>query len=417
MQFFVSPMIPVGDSSVECAAEYITHTDSEWDSMNAPDGPAQGKTSKGLRLLISIVCLLFFLGGCTAGMMAYRGIQEAQQSLQWPTVVGRIVRSGVDVSVHRDRSTDRDRRNRETRSYSAGIEYEFEVNGQPVNGSRITVISDQFGSKSWAEATSQKFPVGTEVKVSYNPTKPEQCVLEPGGWGGVGFLLILSAVFGLFPPLVLKGIWSTKPVETGFHPETRAERILQGLEFRERILTWEPGKLVHLQRDSISFLSLIGGAIIAGLFVGLLFGLVPALVFFSGRGPVFIGQCYLGASALCAAVGAVWLWLDNRRRETRIDWSTQSIHLAVGSSVRDVFFTDVQELNVSVPKPKKPGSESSSQPPQKQAARISMVVNGKSYVILETECASTAVRAVRSKLASIAQQLTVPMNVQFAKED
>lgn len=46
-----------------------------------------------------------------------------------------------------------------------------------------------------------------------------------------------------------------------------------------------------------------------------------------------------------------------------------------------------------------------------------MVVNGKSYIILETECASSAIRAVRSKLASIAQQLTVPMNVQFAKED
>ena len=123
--------------------------------MNAPDAPAPDKTSKGLRLLISIVCLLFFLGGSAAGVMAYRGIQEAQQSLQWPTVAGRMVRSGVDVSVHRDRSTDRDRRNRETRSYSAGIEYEFKVNEQTVKGSRITVISDQFGSKAWAEAVDK----------------------------------------------------------------------------------------------------------------------------------------------------------------------------------------------------------------------------------------------------------------------
>lgn len=385
--------------------------------MTAPSDQAHDKTSRWLRILLTIVCLGFFCGGCVAGVIAYRGLQEAQQSLQWPTVGGQIVRSGVDVSVHRDRSPDRDRRNRETRSYSAGIEYEFAVNGQTLKGSRITVISDQFGSKAWAEATSQKFPVGTEVKVSYNPKKPEQCVLEPGHWGGVGFLLILSAVFGLFPPLVLKGIWSTKRVATGFHPDTRAQRILQGLEFRERILTWEPGQLVHLQRDSISFLSLIGGAIIAGLVVGLLFGLVPALVFFSGRGPIFIGQCYLGASSLCAVVGAIWLWLDNRPRETRIDWSTQSIHLAVGSSLCDVFFTDVQELSVSVPKPQKPSSGSSSQPPQKHAARINMVVNGMSYVILETECASSTIRAVRSKLATIAQQLTVPMNVQFAKED
>ena len=385
--------------------------------MSSTFNQGTDKTSKRLRLLLTVVLLLFFAGGCFAGVMAYRGIVEAQQSLQWPTAPGRIVRSGVDVSVHRERSHDIGRHDRETRSYSAEIEYEFEVDGRTVKGARISVISDQFGSKSWAKTTVQKFPVGTEVKVSYNPAKPEQCVLEPGRWGGAGFLLILAGVFGLFPPLLLKAIWSTKPVATGPHPETRAQRILQGFEFRERILSWEPGQLVHLQRVSISLLSMIGGAIIAGLFVGLLFGLVPALVFFSGRGPIFIGQFYLAASLISAVVCAVWLWLDNRPRETRIDWSAQSIHLAVGSRLCDIFFTDVQELNVAMPKPQKPSPGTSSQPTQKYAARINMVVNGKSYIILETECASSAIRAVHSKLASIAQQLAVPMNVQFAKED
>lgn len=375
------------------------------------------KTSKRLRLLLSVVLLLFFGGGCFAGVMAWRGIIEAQESLKWPTAPGRIVRSGVDVSVHRDRSHDRDRRDRETRSYSAVIEYEFEVDGQTVKGDRIAVISDQFGSKAWAETTAQKFPVGTEVTVSYHPEKPEQCVLEPGRWGGAGFFLILAGVFGLFPPLVLKAIWSTKPVETGLHPETRPQRILQGFEFRERILSWEPGQLVHLQRDSISVLSLIGGALIAGLVVGLLFGLVPALVFFSGRGPIFIGQFYLAASLISAVVCAVWLWRDNRPRETRIDWSSQSIHLAVGSTLCDVFFTDVQELNVAMPKPQKPGPGRSSEPAHKYAARINMVVYGKTYIILETQFNTSAYRAVRSKLVSIAQQLAVPMNVQFAKDE
>lgn len=385
--------------------------------MSSTFNQGNDKTSKRIRLLLTIVLLLFFCGGCLFGVMAYRGIVEAQQSLKWPTTPGRIVRSGVDVSVHRDRSPDRDRRNRETRSYSAEIEYEFEVNGQTFKGSRIAVISDQFGSKDWAQTTSKEFPVGTEVTVSYNPSKPGQCVLEPGRWGGTGFLLILSGVCGLFPPLVLKGIWSTKPEETGFHPETRPQRILQGFEFRERIVTWEPGRLVHLQRDTISLLTLLGGAIIAGLVVGLLFGLVPALVFFSGRGPIFIGQFYLGASLIIALVCGVWLWLDNRPRETRIDWTSQSIHLAVGSSLCDAFFTDVQELKLSVPKPQKASPGSNGQPTQKHAVRINIIVNGKSYIILETECASSAIRAVRSRLASLAQQLADAMNVQFTKED
>ena len=385
--------------------------------MSSTFNQGTDKGSKRLRLLLTIVLLVFFGGGCLSGVMAYRGIMEAQQSLQWPTTPGQIVRSGIDVSVHRERSRDHDRRKRETHSYSAAIEYEFQVDGQTIQGERIAVISDQFGSKGWAEATSKRFPVGTKVTVSYNPTKPEQCVLEPGRWGGAGFFLILAGVFGLLPPLVLKAIWSTKPVESGLHPETRPQRILQGFEFRERIVSWEPGQLVHLQRDSISLLSILGGAIIAGLVAGLLFGLVPALVFFSGRGPIFIGQFYLAASSVCALVCAVWLWLDNRPRETRIDWSAQSVHLAVGSSLRDVFFTDVQELNVSMPKPQTASPGSSSQQTQKHAARINVVVNGKSWTILETECPSSAIRAVRSKLASIAEQLAVPMNVQFAKED
>ena len=188
--------------------------------MTASTAPANDKTSNWLRILLTIVCLVFFCGGCVVGLMAYRGIDEARQSLQWPKAPGKIVRSGVDISVHRERRGDLDRRKKETRSYSAEIEYEYAVNGKALTGSRIAVITEQFGTKAWAEATSQKFPVGAEVTVSYNPAKPEQCVLEPGRWGGVGFLLILSAVFALFPPLVLKAIWSTKPVETGVHSET-----------------------------------------------------------------------------------------------------------------------------------------------------------------------------------------------------
>lgn len=385
--------------------------------MSSTFNQGTDKVSRRLRLLLTIVLLGFFAGGCFAGVMAYRGIIEARQSLQWPTASGRIVRSGIDVSVHREESRDANRRDRETRSYSAEIEYEFEFDGRTVKGSRIAVISDQFGSKAWAEATTKKFPVGAEVKVSFNPANPEQCVLEPGCWGGAGFLLIITGVLGLFPPLMLKGIWSTKPVEVGFHPETRAQRILQGLEFRERVLSWDPGQLVHLQRDSISFLSVIGGGLIAGLFLGLLFGLVPALVFFSGRGPIFIGQCYLAGSLISAVVGAVWLWLDNRPRETRIDWSAQTVHLAVGSRLCDVFFSDVQELNLTIPKPQKPQPGSSHQQTQNHALRINLVADKRTWIILETECATNAIRAVHKKLRSLAQQVAVPMNVQFNNED
>ncbi|MBL8819109.1 MAG: DUF3592 domain-containing protein [Planctomyces sp.] len=366
--------------------------------------------SRTLKAILTLVCLAFFAGGCVAGVITYRAIAEAHASKQWPTARGKIVRSGVDVSVHRDRSRDRDRRREETRSYSAAIEYEFQVNEEVFHGTRIAVISDQFGSKGWAESTAKRFPVGSDVTVSFNPASPEQCVLEPGRWGGAGFLLILTILFGTFPPLVLRAIWSSTPVDTSLHPETRSQRILNGLEVRERVLTWEPGQLVHLQRDSISFVKVIGGAIVAGLVLGLLFGLAPALFFFAGRGPIFIGQFYLVASAAMAVITGVWLWLDNRPRETRIEWSTERIQLVVGGGIFDASFSQVQKLTVIAPQPKRassPGHEPSI------AVRVNMVVNEKAFTIVESECPAGALRHVRTKLTSAARELSISMNVPF----
>ncbi|MFO0978078.1 MAG: DUF3592 domain-containing protein [Planctomycetaceae bacterium] len=364
-----------------------------------------------LKLVLSLVCLGAFGGGCTAGYFAYHAVVEAKQSLDWPKATGTITRSEVDVTVTKDRDHDRDRNrhHEETRSYSAAIEYEFTVDGTVYTGTRIMVISDQFGSKDWARATAARFPRGGNVAVSYDPANPKRCVLEPGRWGGAAYLMIIAGVFGLFPPLVLKAIWSTKPVKTGWHPETRDQRILRGLEIRERVLEWEPGKLVHLQRDSISLLSVIGGAAIAGLVLGLLFGLVPAMFFFSGQGPVFLGKAYLGASLVAAIVCAVWLWLDNRPRETRIEWSSQLIHLAVGSSSTDVGFSDIQELTVTAPEPKR--SSNSDQQPRNIAVRINLLTGGRTYILAEAECPETALRHIRSKMTSTARQLAESMNV------
>jgi hypothetical protein len=205
-------------------------------------------------------------------------------------------------------------------------------------------MSDQFGSRDWAEATSAKFPVGSDVSVSYNPEKPEVCVLEPGRWGGAGFLIVAAGLLIVFPPVVLKGLWSSKTPDAGYHPREKSRRFLNGIEFRERILTWEPGEAIHLQQESMGFLSLVAGALIAGLILGGFVGLTPALLFFSGRGPVFIGQFYLASSLVAASVCGIWLWLDNRPRQTHIEYHSQQIRLVTGSKQTDALFSDVQQL-------------------------------------------------------------------------
>ncbi|MFO0819399.1 MAG: DUF3592 domain-containing protein [Pirellulales bacterium] len=376
--------------------------------MNTPTRSA----SAGIRVLLSVVCVVFFTIGAAFGYYAYLGIREARESLQWPTTPGRITQSGVDVSISREHEND-SRRRRETRSYSAHVAYEYTVEGKTYTGERIAVVTDQFGSHDWAKATTEKFPVGREVTVSYHPEHPEQCVLEPGRWGGAGIMLIVAGVFGFFPPLVLKAIWTNKPVPTGLHPETRSQRILDGCEYRERILTWKPGQLVHLQRDSISLLSVIGGAVVAGLVLGLLFGLTPALFFFAGRGPFFIGQFYLGASLITALVAGVWLWQDSRFRETRIDWETRRVQWKVGSRTREASFSDVSQVAVEAPEPSKSRSAGSGQESQTIAVRVYLNIQGKAVLILESESKVAALKWTRKQASSIARQLSLAMEVPY----
>jgi hypothetical protein len=113
----------------------------------------------------------------------------------------------------------------------------------------------------------------------------------------------------------------------------------------------------------------------------------------------------------------MWLWLDNRPRETRIDWAMQSVHLRVGASLCDILLSDIQEISLSLPEPAKQKSAGSSNTTQKGAARIIITANGKRFIILETECAPAAIRAVRNTLSAIARQLADPSQIPVASMD
>ena len=54
--------------------------------MSSTINQGTDKVSKRLRLLLTIVLLGFFAGGCFAGVLAYRGISEAQQSRSYSYV-------------------------------------------------------------------------------------------------------------------------------------------------------------------------------------------------------------------------------------------------------------------------------------------------------------------------------------------
>lgn len=358
--------------------------------------------------------LLVFIGiGCVPLWLGIQGVLEARASLSWPKIEGSITRSSVSVTTNRSR--DDNRRERISHSYSASIEYEFQVEGATLRGSRVTVVSDQFGDESYARAISEKYPVGAKVQVSYKPADPNECVLEPGRWAGSGLLFVFAGVFILLPLGFLRLIWQPSAIERADpHFKSKEQRHRFGLEFRERFLEWEPGNVIHLHRDHLGFVTVIGGALIAGLIAGLLFGLAPALWLFSGRGPFFIAQIYAGVSLVLAIGGGIWLGLDSRRRDTLIDWSRGTIRVQVGWSTREYPLDAIDELTVHVPKPVKV-SRNAGEAEKKTTARIFLTVGRKRYVLLETEFHPDALRHTQSKLANVTEQLAGDLRVSWSQ--
>jgi hypothetical protein len=118
-----------------------------------------------------------------------------------------------------------------------------------------------------------------------------------------------------------------------------------------------------------------------------------------------------------AIVCGVWLWLDNRRRETSIDWHSQQIRLVTGSKQTDAVFSDVQQLVLVLPEQQKATAAGSGQPPRSYKAQIMMIAAGKSFIVLETEFTMPAFRAVRKTLIRIARQLATAMNVHFGEAE
>ena len=367
--------------------------------------------SNRIKFGISALLLVFVAIGCVPLYLGIQGIREAHESVSWPTVPGRITKSQMSVSTHEVRNRDRMQDRRVSNSYSASIVYEFELDGLTRLGSRISVVSDQFGDEAFAKTTLEKYPVGREVTVSYKPGQPEECVLEPGRWGGVGLLFLFAGGFILFPLVFLRAIWNSAPTNTDPHQATKGERQREGLEFRERFLEWEPGQRVHLHRDHLGLLSVIAGALIAGLILGAIFGLPLLFWLFSGRGLYFIAQIYAAVSLVLAIGGGIWYGLDNRRRDTLFDWGRETVRAQVGWFAREFTFDQVQELSLRIPQPKKPNPGSPTDTTTTYPARVLLVVASKRYTLLEVQCRREALRETQRRLRTIAEELAASLKV------
>lgn len=123
-------------------------------------------------------------------------------SLQWPKALGRITASEVQTVDH---------------GGNVGhclpvVSYTFAVESATYTGSAISFRNPESTKKS-ATAIVARYPVGSEVTVSYDPNYPAACVLEPGTegvqlyfmWGRVSiFVGIAIAIVAIAVPILRK---------------------------------------------------------------------------------------------------------------------------------------------------------------------------------------------------------------------
>ena len=142
--------------------------------------------------MTQIIAGILLLGGATLILAWWNSRQRAKGARAWPTTQGMILKSDLITHVIWINGI-------RTTTYKPVVEYRYTVMGRPFTGTRVAFGSYSYDIKK-GEGFVEKFAVGTQVTVYYNPEKLEESVLEPAYAGSAAFLTagILFILFGLF---------------------------------------------------------------------------------------------------------------------------------------------------------------------------------------------------------------------------
>ena len=168
--------------------------------MNAPSPNPQAMSPTAQFLFGKVFGWIMILAGAVALYFGVVSLQRAKESVSWPTVQGVIEESRVE----RDRSDAR-----KDATYLQKICYSFEVEGAKHSGTRVAYGDYSSSDLSHAQGIVDRYPVGKQVSVYYQPGKPDECLLEPGvtaqAWFMPGFgltLLVGGVLWAAFMPRV-----------------------------------------------------------------------------------------------------------------------------------------------------------------------------------------------------------------------
>jgi hypothetical protein len=145
--------------------------------------------------------------------MAVHGLWKQFESSHYPFTMGQVTHS--EMTSHRGRKGT---------SYSADIQYRYEVNRHSYSGSRFrygTTASDQ--GTALEAVTAHK--VGSQTRVYFNPGNPEEAVLSPDLQGSDLILLLFLMPFNM----VMAGLWTALGAwlrQMIFHPVAGGVKLI-----------------------------------------------------------------------------------------------------------------------------------------------------------------------------------------------
>ena len=121
-----------------------------------------------------ILGVIFLSVGVGVALLGRHMLRQAGESENWPHTGGVIVISTVS------QSREYDSRKKRTRTvYRAKIGYAYQVDGKKFQGDKISFGGVGTDRKSAYRLTA-KYPKNRKVDVYYEPSGPENSVLEPG---------------------------------------------------------------------------------------------------------------------------------------------------------------------------------------------------------------------------------------------
>jgi Protein of unknown function (DUF3592) len=126
---------------------------------------------------------------------------RSRRSASWPRTVGTIVSTEVKRKVSQSLSNDMPV---DSVSYEPYVRYAYSVRDRQYEHDKLTTaVTPMIRQSAEAAAILQRYPVGHQITVFYNPADPGDAVLVAGGSSGnwyfrvFGCALFVAAVIGL----------------------------------------------------------------------------------------------------------------------------------------------------------------------------------------------------------------------------